>query len=81
MAALLRERIEKCTGSRSTRPTESNAVFATLPDPARRFLHERAEFQDWDPVTGEVRWMCAFDTTAEDVERFAALVGEAVNAG
>ena len=81
MAALLRERIEKVDGVTLTRPTESNAVFATLPEPARRYLHERAGFQDWDPVTGEVRWMCAFDTTAEDVERFAALVGEAVNAG
>jgi threonine aldolase len=64
-----------------TRPTESNAVFAILPEPAWRFLHERAAFQDWDHGTGEVRWMCAFDTTAEQVERFADLIGQAVAAG
>jgi threonine aldolase len=80
MAAVLRERIEKVDGVTLTRPTESNAVFAILPGPARRFLHERAEFQDWDPATGEVRWMCAFDTTVEQVESFAALVSEAVEA-
>lgn len=78
MARLLRERIERLDGVSLTRPTEANAVFAVLPEPARRFLHEHASFQDWDPVTGEVRWMCAFDTTVEEVERFAALVGEAV---
>ena len=33
-------------------------------------------FYDWDPATGEVRWMCAFDTTEADVDAFAAALHE-----
>jgi threonine aldolase len=29
-------------------------------------------FWPWDERTGVVRWMCAFDTEAEDVDRFVA---------
>jgi threonine aldolase len=28
----------------------------------------------WDEHTGEVRWMCAWDTREEDVDAFAAAV-------
>ena len=35
-------------------------------------------FYVWDSATGEVRWMCAFDTTEEDVDDFAADIAEAL---
>ena len=35
-------------------------------------------FYTWDEHTGEVRWMCAWDTTEDDVDAFAAAVAEAV---
>ncbi|HEX2087958.1 MAG TPA: aminotransferase class I/II-fold pyridoxal phosphate-dependent enzyme [Solirubrobacteraceae bacterium] len=57
-----------------TQPVEANAVFAILePERAAR-LREEWFFYTWDEATGEVRWMCAWDTTEEDVEAFAAAI-------
>jgi len=47
-----------------TRPVESNAVFAVLPRAAAERLQKRYRFYFWDEATGEVRWMCSFDTTS-----------------
>ena len=37
-----------------------------------RRLQKRFRFYFWDEAAGEVRWMCAFDTTEDDVDAFAA---------
>jgi threonine aldolase len=56
---------------------ESNAVFARLDRAAADRVRERFRFYDWDPATGVVRWMCAFDTGPADVDAFvAALAAE-----
>ena len=39
-------------------------------------LQKRFRFYDWNEATGEVRWMCAFDTTEADVDAFAAALAE-----
>jgi len=39
-------------------------------------LRERFRFYDWNRAAGQVRWMCAFDTTTDDVDAFAAAVRE-----
>ena len=31
-------------------------------------LQKRFRFYFWDEAAGDVRWMCAFDTTEEDVD-------------
>jgi threonine aldolase len=31
-------------------------------------IQEDFRFYIWDQTTGQVRWMCAWDTTEEDVE-------------
>ena len=41
---------------------------------------ERFRFYFWDEATGEVRWMCSWDTTQDDVDTFAAAVREAMTA-
>lgn len=57
-----------------TQPVEANAVFAIVdPDKAEELL-EHSFFYTWDEGTGEVRWMCAWDTTEDDVDAFAAAV-------
>jgi threonine aldolase len=61
-----------------TRPVQANAVFARLPASARAVLHERYDFYDWDEASGEVRWMCAWDTTEADVDEFAGAVRSAL---
>jgi threonine aldolase len=57
-----------------TQPVEANAVFAILPPADAARLREDWFFYTWDEGTGEVRWMCAWDTTEDDVEAFAAAV-------
>jgi threonine aldolase len=39
---------------------------------------ERVRFLEWNPVRGEVRWMCSFDTTHEDVDNLVAILKESV---
>lgn len=77
MAALLARRVADVAGVTITRPVETNAVFATLPQSAATRLREQWAFYMWDEGLGEARWMCSWDTTEEDVERFAAAIREA----
>jgi threonine aldolase len=76
MARRLRDAVVALPGVEVVRPVEANAVFAVLrPEVADR-LRERVRFYDWDTATGEVRWMCAFDTTEQDVDAFASALAE-----
>ncbi len=61
-----------------TRAPAANAVFAVLPAEARERLQQDFDFYEWDDTTGEVRWMCSWDTTEADVDAFAAAVRTAV---
>lgn len=47
-----------------------NSLFPTLPAPLIEPLREWSFFWDWDVAKHQVRWMTAWDTTAEDVVRF-----------
>ena len=76
MATRLRAAVEGLPGVTLTRATQSNAVFAILPPGVADRVRERFRFYDWNPATGEVRWMCAFDTTEADVDAFAGAVRE-----
>ncbi|WP_413250983.1 threonine aldolase family protein [Sinomonas flava] len=71
MAARLRSAVEGLDGVELTQPTESNGVFAILPEGVADRVREKFRFYDWDASRREVRWMCSFDTTPEDVDRFA----------
>ncbi len=51
---------------------EVNSIFVTLPAPSIEPLREWCFFWDWDVALGQVRWMTAWDTTADDVDRFVA---------
>jgi threonine aldolase len=80
MAARLRSRLEEAvesgriTGLAFTQPTQANAVFATLPAGVADRLRTGYRFYDWNPATGEVRWVCSFDTTEDDIDAFAAAI-------
>ncbi len=56
--------------------TQANAVFALLANDAADRIRERVRFYDWDRARGEVRWMCAFDTTEADIDGFLEIVRE-----
>lgn len=76
MARRLYERLRQVPGVEITREPEVNAVFAVIPADAAERLRRRFSFHTWDEGTGEVRLMCAFDTTESDVDAFAAAVAK-----
>jgi threonine aldolase len=78
MAALLADAVRDVPGVELVREPQTNAVFARLPQAAIPRLQQEAPFYVWDEPTGEVRWMCSWDTTAEAVAEFAAAVARAV---
>lgn len=57
-------------------PVQANAVFARLPHEVSRRLQERFRFYFWDEAAGDVRWMCSFDTTEDDVDAFLQALKE-----
>ncbi|WP_448811615.1 threonine aldolase family protein [Agromyces bauzanensis] len=59
-----------------TQETQSNGVFATLPPGVADRLRERFRFYDWNAAKGEVRWMCSFDTSEDDIDAFVAGIRE-----
>lgn len=60
------------------RAVQANAVFARLPRRVIETLQASYEFYVWDETVGEVRWMTAWDTSAEHVDAFVADVRRAV---
>lgn len=72
MAAKLRAAVELLPQVQCTQATESNGVFAILPEGVAERLREKFRFYDWDEAAREVRWMCSFDTSEADVEAFVA---------
>jgi threonine aldolase len=71
MATRLADAVAAIPGVQLTRPVQANAVFAIIPQGAREVLQEQFAFYTWDEGTGEVRWMCSWDTTEEDIDAFA----------
>lgn len=63
-----------------TQPTQVNGVFATLPPGVADRLRESFRFYDWDASKNEVRWMCSFDTTEEDIDAFLAAIARETSA-
>ena len=74
MAARLATAVGDLPGVQITQPVQANAVFAIIDPAVADRLRRTFRFYDWNPATGEVRWMCAFDTTAQDIDDFASAV-------
>jgi threonine aldolase len=80
MASRLASALDGVSGLEITRPVETNAVFATLPPAVTESLQRDFPFYVWDEQAGEVRWMCSWDTTEDDVDEFATAVRAALAA-
>lgn len=63
-----------------TQPTQANGVFATLPDGVADRLRSSFRFYDWDAARNEVRWMCSFDTSENDIDAFIAAIARETSA-
>jgi len=76
MAQRLRRALKKIPGVKFLHPTQANAVFVDLPPVLVQALHARG----WHFYTlyadNDARFMCAWDTTEEDVDTFAADLAE-----
>ena len=82
MAARLAGEVANIEGVEIAHPTEANGVFAALPAAAIDRLLVELEgdppFRVWNPERGVVRLMCAWDTTAEDVDELVTAIRRAV---
>jgi threonine aldolase len=74
MAQLLAKEISVFSEIAISRPVQANAVFAIMPAPLYEALQAMYPFYIWKESTMEVRLMCAWDTTREDILGF----GEAI---
>ncbi len=74
MATLLGEKLQSVQDIRLSRPVEANGVFAIIPPELIPELQRKYFFHVWDEKKNEVRLMCSFDTTREDIEGFVSEV-------
>ena len=77
-AGLLAGAIKDIPGVRITRPVSVNAVFAEIPPRAALALQREYFFYIWDKARTEARFMTSFDTSREDVTKFAAALKRAL---
>jgi threonine aldolase len=78
MAQTLAAELRTIPQARITQPVESNAVFAILPPDVVARVREHFFFYVWNEQTSEVRLMCSFDTTEDDVAELVAVIREAL---
>jgi len=75
MAARLAAGLAAIDGVRVTQEVAANGVFVAMSSDVARVLRERWRFYDWTPR--EVRLMCAFDTSPDDVDALVDAVARA----
>jgi threonine aldolase len=76
MAQRLARAALEVPGVRLAYPVQANGVFAQIPREWIAPLQERSFFYVWDEPASVGRWMCSFDTTEADVDRFVERLRE-----
>ncbi len=76
MAQRLAAGVRSVPGVEILYPVQANAVFARLPHDVSERLQKRFRFYFWDEAAGDVRWMCSFDTSPDDVDAFVDALRE-----
>jgi threonine aldolase len=71
MAQLLKREVSKIPQVKIIYNVEANGVFAQIPRKAIAKLQKRYFFYVWNEAQSVVRWMCSWDTNADDVKQFA----------
>jgi threonine aldolase len=78
MARLLEKEISRIPGVKVVWKVEANGVFVQIPPHSIEKIMQHYFFYTWIEEESIVRWMCSFDTTEEDITKFAKVVAEAV---
>lgn len=76
LAQHLAAQLAAVPGVRITQRVDGNGVFAIFPEPIIAPLQAEFPFYVWNEKINEVRLMCSWDTTEEEVNRFVALAKE-----
>ncbi|MBP1931251.1 threonine aldolase family protein [Ammoniphilus resinae] len=71
MASLLAKRMQKIPQIQITQEVQANAIFAMIPSEYIPVLQESHFFYVWSEQESVVRIMTSFDTTSENIHRFA----------
>lgn len=74
MAQLLYKELSAYPQVKISKAVQANAVFAEIPLTWNEPLQSAFPFYVWKDNTNEVRLMCSFDTTAEDIAAFSRLI-------
>ncbi len=77
MAARLDAAVRSVPGVVLERTTVVNSLFPSLPAAALAPLQDWCPHYTWDASKNQARWVCSWDTTEDDVDRFAAGVAAA----
>jgi threonine aldolase len=78
MAQLLYDEVKDIPQIRVTQKVQANAVFAVLPKKILTKLNEKYSFHVTNEQTLEVRWMCSFNTSNEDIMNFVETIRKAI---
>ena len=78
MARVLEKEISRIPGVKVVWNVEANGVFAQIPRHSIEKIKKDYFFYVWIEEESIVRWMCSFDTTEDDIRKFAEVVAEAV---
>ena len=76
MAAILTEKISHLTEIKPVHPVETNGIFAYVHPEIVKELQKEFFFYVWDEEKSVIRWMTSFDTSEEDIEKFASRIEE-----
>ena len=79
MAQILAAEVQKIEGVTLTQPINANGVFVIIPRHAIEPLQKKYRFYVWDEQTSELRWMCSFDTTEDEVFDFVDTLKQLVH--
>lgn len=79
MARLLASEVEKIPQIKITQKVQANGIFAIVPPEIIPALQQEYFFYIWNEETSEVRWMCSFDTTEEDIQKFVAKIRQCLS--
>ena len=81
MAARLGQGLKRIPRITLTQPVDANGVFAIFPKEIIAPLQDEYFFYVWNENTSEVRLMCSFDTTEEDVDGFLSSLTSLLSRG
>jgi threonine aldolase len=78
MARLLEKGIRRIPEVKIIWKVEANGVFVQIPRHSLEKIKRQYFFYTWMEEESIVRWMCSFDTTEDDIRKFAEVVAKAV---